>query len=121
MKSAVVYVSLARIRVTVKTTYQHSTLSDQLYLLSDRDRRRVLFALLGAEPDERVDLQEIERDESDASMHHVHLPKLADAGFVDWGRETGAVTRGSTFDEVRPLLETLAGHRGEGRRDRDRR
>lgn len=82
-------------------------------MLSDRDRRRVLFALLAAESDDEVDLPAVERDEQDASMHHVHLPKLADAGFVDWDRRTDTVARGPAFDEVAPLLETLAGQRGE--------
>lgn len=119
VKSAVVYASVTRIRDNVQSTYQHSTLSDQLYILSDRDRRRVLFALLAAESDDEVDLPAVERDDEDVSMQHVHLPKLADAGFVDWDRETGAVARGPAFDEVAPLLETLAGHRDEGRRRHD--
>lgn len=113
VKFAVVYLSVIRIRDNVQSTHQHSTLSDQLYILSDRDRRQVLFTLLTAESGEEVDLPAVEREESDASMHHVHLPKLADAGFVDWDRETDAVARGPAFDEVTPLLETLADQRGE--------
>ncbi len=31
---------------------------------------------------------------------HVHLPKLDDAGFVDWNREDSTVTRGLRFEEI---------------------
>lgn len=40
-------------------------------------------------------------------MHHVHLPKLSDYGFVEWERDADVVTRGPRFDEVEPLLDLL--------------
>lgn len=47
------------------------------------------------------------------SLHHVHLPKLADYGFVEWHRDSNLVTRGPRFDELRPLLELIIDHRDE--------
>jgi hypothetical protein len=41
-------------------------------------------------------------------MHHLHLPKLEDYGFVRWDEGTGEVTRGPQFEEIRPLLECVA-------------
>jgi hypothetical protein len=40
-------------------------------------------------------------------LHHVHLPRLDDLGFVDYDPDAGVVARGERYDEVRPLLELL--------------
>ena len=52
-------------------------------------------------------------DEELLRIHYVHLPKLNDYGFVQWDRGAHVVTRGPRFDELRPLLEFLAGRRSE--------
>lgn len=39
--------------------------------------------------------------------YHVHLPKLAEYGYIEWNRDAHLVTRGANFDDVRPLLELL--------------
>lgn len=46
-------------------------------------------------------------------MYHIHLPKLADCGFIEWNREELEITEGPNFDEIRPLLELLNGHEEE--------
>ena len=46
-------------------------------------------------------------DEELLRLHHVHLPKLADYGFIEWDRDAHVVTKGPRFDEMRPLLELL--------------
>ncbi|MBV0923961.1 hypothetical protein KTS45_07065 [Halomicroarcula limicola] len=46
-------------------------------------------------------------------MHHVHLPKLADHGFIEWDRESDEIRRGPNFDRARPLLELLVAHEDE--------
>jgi len=46
-------------------------------------------------------------------MHHGNLPQLADANYIKWDRDTDLVWRGPRFDDLRPLLELLWGHRSE--------
>jgi hypothetical protein len=38
---------------------------------------------------------------------------LADYGVIEWNGETHEVLKGSKFEEIRPLLELLAGHEEE--------
>ncbi|WP_306054439.1 hypothetical protein [Natronococcus wangiae] len=42
---------------------------------------------------------------------HVHLPKLADCGFIERSPNGDAVERGARFEEIRPLLELLTDYR----------
>lgn len=44
-------------------------------------------------------------------MYHVHLPGLADDGFIDWEQDTHVVSQGPRFDDIQPLLELLDDHR----------
>ena len=46
-------------------------------------------------------------------MHHTHLPRLAEAGYVEWDREDDVLRRGPRFDEVAPLIELLVVHEDE--------
>ena len=46
----------------------------------------------------------------EVALVHKHLPKLTMEGVVEWDRQEGLVTRGPSFDEVEPALETLAAH-----------
>ena len=94
---------------------------DQLFTaFSHPTRRRILFAL-----DERNprDDKEFESptfragDESFAdlfqTLRHRHLPHLADAGYIEWDRDTNIVTRGPRFEEVEPLLRLIENHQDE--------
>jgi predicted transcriptional regulator len=87
--------------------------------LADVQRRKLLIALLEHNPqdDSAVVIADSE-SESDAverlvSMQHVHLPKLADYGFIEWDEDTHEVMKGPNFDEIRPLLELLDDHEDE--------
>jgi len=73
---------------------------------------RVLAALLEAD---RLDADPILRDDESLDseayvslvyeLHHVHLPKLAAAGFVRFDRQVDEVTHGPLFEAIRPHLD----------------
>jgi hypothetical protein len=51
-----------------------------------------------------------DRRVSGTSLYHVHLPELAQAGYIEWDRDDGTVRRGPANDEVAPVLELLGEH-----------
>jgi hypothetical protein len=92
---------------------------DVLDVLADVQRRSLLLSLLEHNPQGDTPIvvpgssEDSDAVEQPVSMHHVHLPKLADYGFIEWNREHHQVTKGPNFDEIRPLLELLTDHEDE--------
>lgn len=77
----------------------------QLAAVRNTARRELLFTLLrGGRPTDRTDT---ESNGLSIPMRHVHLPKLADMGYIDPDWETRVAT-GPRFDEIEPLLRFLA-------------
>ena len=78
-------------------------------LLADEHRRDLLEALQDEKshsiPTRKGDSQEVK-----LRLYHVHLPLLEDAGLVEWNREGHAITRGSNYEEVKPVMEFLRTH-----------
>lgn len=94
------------------------SIDDALDALGDVQRRRLLVALLDHNPQDDSPVVGVEDADGDAverlvTMEHVHLPKLADYGYIDWDRESREVSKGENFGEIRPLLELLADHEAE--------
>jgi hypothetical protein len=95
------------------------TFDEMLDAVSHVQRRKLLVALLTHNPqdDEPVAVAEDESSDEKLSqlvaMQHGHLPKLEDYGFISWNRDTNEVSKGSNFEEIRPLLELLADHEDE--------
>ncbi|MFC4359713.1 hypothetical protein ACFO0N_17345 [Halobium salinum] len=48
-------------------------------------------------------------------LHHVHLPTLAERGFVEWDADEDAVRRGPAFEGLLSLLDTVADHENDSR------
>lgn len=82
-------------------------------------RRKLLMALMEHNPQD--DLPVVIGDDGDAAdvmdrlvtMHHQHLPKLAEYGFIEWDRDSHEVHKGPQFQEIRPLLKLLDAHGDE--------
>lgn len=90
-----------------------TSFDSHLDALGHVDRRRLLLALLDANSENNlpVEIDQLGHDTSGTppllSMHHVHLPKLDDQGFVDANLDQYSVTTGPHFDDIKPLLRLL--------------
>lgn len=90
---------------------------DMFAALADRYRRRLLFTLLDHDPGasvavpEAIHYGEVDPDMLFTSMYHVHLPKLADMGFVEWDRTAHTVIRGPRFSTIQSFLQLLVNNR----------
>lgn len=103
----------------MQDTTEEVHFDDVLDVLAHVQRRSLLVSLLEQDPQEDIPSVVPETSEDSdvvdqrVSMHHSHLPKLADHGFIEWDREHHQVTKGPNFDEIRPLLELLSNHEDE--------
>lgn len=93
-------------------------LDTMLDVLANKYRRRVLVALLEHNPRTITTHRSPTTSPSEQgtlmiSMRHTHLPKLEEAGFIEWDRETNVVRKGPQFEEIRPLLELMEAHADE--------
>lgn len=108
--------------MTASTTSSTETAitTDQLFnTLSNSTRRRILVSLLNHSRDgEAFDPEECkpageDRDRFELTLHHNHLPRLDEAGFVDWDREAGTVRRGPRLEEIAPVLRLIDDNQDE--------
>ncbi|SFR68843.1 DUF7344 domain-containing protein [Halogeometricum limi] len=94
-------------------------MNDTIATLADRDRRTVLSCLddhsaavdietlaadvvAACDGTSRDEVSEEDRDAAMVRLHHVDLPKLQNAGFVDFDHETGTVRRRRRGGTARP-------------------
>lgn len=84
-------------------------------ILSNHVRRCVLIAFLEGISEADIEtlrqLSHVENNEK--LLYHVHLPKLAHAGYIEWDRDSNVVARGPRFREIEPLLDLLKEHSTE--------
>jgi len=91
-------------------------LDDKIGILSKRQRRLILLTLnRGGEKTEADVLFRSGDDVGDAEIQlvHNHLPRLAEAGYIEWDRDAGTISKGPRYDEIRPLLELMENHADE--------
>lgn len=99
------------------SAYDHSLVDGIFDSLAARRRREVLHYLLNAEAEQAsfdtlVDYvveAETHSPASDrgavaASLHHQHLPKLADEGLIDYDCEHGSITTTAETELAEPYL-----------------
>lgn len=80
---------------------------EMLDCLADRKRRVALVLLNRGAVDSEADLIYRGKEETKATLVHTHLPKLAEAGYIEWDRESGTIEKGPQFDEIEPLLDLI--------------
>lgn len=97
-----------------------ATVNESLDALRHPKRRRLLFDLLeqaeGTESAAQCELAsvfEYEDEESYIELVHIHLPKLADAGFVNWERGNRSVEPGPRWGDIKPVLSLIYNHLDE--------
>lgn len=91
----------------VLTSTELDTLMD---ILSAQERRAVLYRLRREDSLNESDLLVAGINQSDQrkiALHHIHLPKLEEAQYIEWERETGVVRPGVQYDDIEPLLNLI--------------
>ena len=96
-----------------------ATLDRMFDTLSHPLRRRVLmFAYRNATRDDGLPVERIEIEGDDVEqlaneLHHIHLPKLDDGGYIEWDRDSNSIRRGPAFDDVESLLRLMDDNQDE--------
>ncbi|WP_306057696.1 hypothetical protein [Natronococcus wangiae] len=83
--------------------------------LSAEPRRQLVLSLSDRPADEPVSLPETainpnvppDPEALRRELYHCHLPMLEDAGYIEWETDPLVARRGSRFDEVAVVLESL--------------
>ena len=89
-------------------TVSREGIDSMMDALKNWTRRSVLMALLDATETSLDALEGRVIDETERiQLHHSHLPRLANAGYVAWDADAGTVARGPRFSEVEPLVRLL--------------
>jgi len=89
-------------------------------LLSHPYRRRILTLLEDRNPREgeefspdEIAAEDVDLELFTRELYHHHLPKLEEAGYIEWDREEDVVRHGPRFDEVAPLVSLMRDHADE--------
>lgn len=99
----------------------HTDPLDRLFAsLSHPTRRRILTTLAEDNPRNKAEFESPAFRPDDEpperfkiELHHTHLPKLDEAGYIEWDRESDTVRRGSAFEEIRSLITLFNEHQHE--------
>jgi len=76
------------------------------------DRYRLMITLLLLEDGQKSESDLLLRGEPESrevkdDLVENHLPKLEEAGYIEWDRESGTISKGPRFDEIEPILELM--------------
>lgn len=74
--------------------------------IDDHRRQQVLAGLLEGSVMTTDDLLlRGSPSEIETELRETHLPKLAEAGYIEWDPETGTISKGPRFDELEVRLD----------------
>jgi Ser-tRNA(Ala) deacylase AlaX len=83
-------------------------------------RRRILMLVSEHNPrdENEFNVKNLATEDDDlelftTELYHAHLPKLADAGYIEWDEDTHTIRRGQNFEEIAPLLRLMDDHQDE--------
>lgn len=84
---------------------------DRLFdVLSNRTRRRILLSLKQGAVETEAEIIERDGRVDELSLRHTHLPKLRNAGYVEWNPEARTVSKGPRFQEFELVLKMVECH-----------
>ncbi|RLM63324.1 hypothetical protein [Halorubrum sp. Atlit-26R] len=83
--------------------------------LSVEPRRQLIVSLLDTPPDQSVPLPEsaampnipLDPEELRVELYHIHLPILAENGFITWETDPLVASRGPRFNELAVVFDAL--------------
>lgn len=75
-----------------------------LYLFSDKEQEVATYDQIIEELVEKEYLEDSRTEQFEVQMHHHHLPKLAETGFIDYDKRSETI-RYTADSEVEDLLE----------------
>lgn len=76
--------------------------------LKSRTRRGILMTLLDTAETGIAGLErQLSHERDRIALYHMHLPKLANAGYIEWDTETDTISKGPKFSEAEPLVRLL--------------
>ena len=87
--------------------------SEEIHSMMDalrvRSRRVILMSLLGDTTEISITTLEdvIDHENAQMRLQHSDLPRLVDAGYIEWGGESDTISTGPNFSEVEPLVQLL--------------
>lgn len=87
------------------------SIDDTLSAVSNVQRRKLIESLIADSPPDDAANPGITMN-NDSTMRHVHLPKLADCGVINWDRETNRVTKAPNFEAAKAIIEFLENEDG---------
>lgn len=90
-----------------ETVISPAQINAMMNTLANPVNRRVLLHLLDGTTDVETLKQRIDEPYVELKLHHKHLPKLAQAEYINWDMGSNTLTRGEHFHEVEPLLQLL--------------
>lgn len=84
-----------------------------LEILCDAERRRVLHMIDGHKDLTQTDVADQCDSQTRIELVHIHLPKLDEAGCIEWDRDGEEISKGPHYEEVKACLDLLESHADE--------
>lgn len=90
-------------------TVPSEAIDSMMDALRSRPRRVILMTLLGdtTETSLATLVRRINDENTRIQLRHIHLPNLAEIGYIRWDSDSETISKGPKFSEVEPLVQLL--------------